>query len=102
MLIIKSAAKKPFITLRKQVISAAAVALLAMTPQVHAGVDGPIWGNPTLLGTTSFKLSDVGYQQSEYFISGNAKSYINTTPLSSDGKWSVIPLDQAASPRYRK
>jgi hypothetical protein len=46
-------------------------------------------GTPTLLGTTQFDLADVGYQQSEYFISGIARSYVSTTPLTSDGRWSV-------------
>lgn len=59
----------------------------ASTP--NPTVEGPIAGAPTLLGGTSFNLADVGYQQDEYFISGNARSYTNTEPLQSDGKWSV-------------
>lgn len=95
MLIIKCAVKKIFLSSRNYFLSATTTVLLAMSPLAHADVDGPIWGDPTLLGTTSFKLSDVGYEQSEYFISGNAKSYKSSVPLSSNGKWSVRVADQA-------
>jgi hypothetical protein len=59
-------------------------------------VQGPISGKPTMLGSTRFDLSTVGYEQSEYFISGTASSYSSATPLSSDGKWAVQVADQAA------
>jgi hypothetical protein len=52
-------------------------------------VEGAIEGSPTLLGTTSFNLSEVGYQQSEYFISGEARGYTYAQAPESDGKWSV-------------
>jgi len=58
-------------------------------------VEGAIEGAPTLLGTTSFNLADVGYQQSEYFISGSAKSYQYDSEPQSDGKWSVHAGDDA-------
>jgi hypothetical protein len=48
-----------------------------------------------MLGSTLFRLSKVGYEESEYFISGTASSYSSPTPLSSDGKWSVQVADQA-------
>ena len=95
MLIIKSAAKKRLSFLRKCVISTATTALMLLMLPAQADVLGPIFGPPTLLGTTSFNLADVGYRQSEYFVSGMAKSYTNTTPLTSDGKWSVAVADQA-------
>lgn len=95
MLIINSVSKKRFSSIRKYATSTAAAALFAVSPLALAGVEGPLWGNPTLLGTTTFNLSDVGYQQSEYFISGAAKSYTNTAPLGTDGKWSVKVADQA-------
>ncbi|HEY6624214.1 MAG TPA: alpha/beta hydrolase domain-containing protein [Acidimicrobiales bacterium] len=45
---------------------------------------------PATLGTT-FPLSQVGYEQSEYFVSGTATSYVPTSPLTLDGRWSVTP-----------
>ncbi len=95
MLTIKLTVSRRFAAFRKCVAVAAAAVFFAACQQAQAGVEGPIWGNPTLLGTTSFNLSNVGYQQSEYFVSGFAKSYVNTKPLTSDGKWSVKVADQA-------
>lgn len=43
-----------------------------------------------------FDLAEVGYQQKEYFISGTATSYINTSEMLGDGHWSVDPADAAA------
>jgi Alpha/beta hydrolase domain len=55
-------------------------------------VSGPILPSsgiePTTLATT-FPLSQVGYEQSEYFISGTATSYTSSNPLTTDGRWSV-------------
>ncbi|MFI5052864.1 MAG: alpha/beta hydrolase domain-containing protein [Acidimicrobiia bacterium] len=47
-------------------------------------------GAPTV-ATTGFDLASVGYEQSEYFLTGSARSYRSTRPLSPDGKWSVVP-----------
>ncbi len=57
-------------------------------------VAGPIPGTPVLAGT-SFDLSQVGYEQSEYFLSGTATSYTSSAPLTSDGKWRVTPSTTA-------
>ncbi|MFT3929257.1 MAG: alpha/beta hydrolase domain-containing protein [Spongiibacteraceae bacterium] len=95
MLIIKFAVKKLFLNSRKYFVASTAAALLAVAPATYADVDGPLLGDPTLLGTTSFKLSDVGYEQSEYFISGTAKSYKSAVPLATNGKWSVSVADTA-------
>ena len=49
-------------------------------------------GSPTYNGTllgTNFDLSQVGYESSEYFLSGTASSYVPVNPLTSDGKWNV-------------
>jgi hypothetical protein len=51
-------------------------------------------GVPFIAGTL-FSLKSVGYEIQEYFISGTANSYKNTSPLSSDGKWDVIPNETA-------
>jgi hypothetical protein len=60
-------------------------------PPIQA-VEGP----PILFGTTFFDLAKLGYQQREYFISGNANSYTSAAPLQTDGKWSVQEADSAA------
>ncbi len=44
--------------------------------------------NNTLYGT-SFDLSQVGYESSQFFISGTAHSYVPAKPLTSDGRWKV-------------
>ncbi|MFV8820005.1 alpha/beta hydrolase domain-containing protein [Haliea sp. E17] len=51
-------------------------------------VEGPLEGNPVLLGTL-FKLADIGYQQAEFFFSGTAHAYRNDNTLASDGRWRV-------------
>lgn len=40
-------------------------------------------------------LAAVGYQQSEYFISGNATSYQSAAALTQDGNWTVTPASNA-------
>ena len=60
----------------------------------------PVVERPPLIGTpiiasTSFSLSRVGYQQKEFFYSGEAHSYSNLSPLGSDGEWIVTPADSA-------
>jgi hypothetical protein len=44
--------------------------------------------NNTLYGT-SFNLSKVGYEKSQFFVSGTAHSYVPELPLTSDGRWKV-------------
>jgi hypothetical protein len=60
-----------------------------VTPGAPA-VTGPIPGDPTIAATT-FAPASVGYQQSEFFLSGRASAYAPTRPLTADGKWSVAP-----------
>ena len=43
-----------------------------------------------------FDEAELGYRETEYFISGTATSYINTNELGEDGMWSVQPADTAA------
>jgi hypothetical protein len=64
--------------------SAAAAPGVTVTPEP---VGSPTF-NGTLLGT-NFDLSQVGYESSEYFLSGTASSYVPVNPLTSDGKWNV-------------
>jgi hypothetical protein len=44
----------------------------------------------------NFDLGDVGYQQSEYFLEGNASAFTNLNELLPDGEWEVEPGEQAA------
>ncbi len=65
----------------------------------NPAVEGPVEGGiGTFVSSTLFPLFLVGYQQSEYFLSGSATSYAladGQTALSSDGKWSVKPASHA-------
>lgn len=60
---------------------------------VEGPIDGP--GMPFVAGTRDIDLADVGFQQSEYFVSGTAVSYTNANPLGSDGRWLVEAADTA-------
>ncbi len=54
-------------------------------------VEGPITPSSgiSFLGSTLFSPSEVGYEQSEFFLSGKATSYTSATPLTKDGQWHV-------------
>jgi hypothetical protein len=62
-----------------------------------ATVTGPVTGGTgiDLEGTTSFRLSTVGYEQSEYFLSGTASAYTSKKPLTSNGRWNVTAASSA-------
>ncbi len=45
--------------------------------------------NKTLYGN-NFDLSKVGYEKSQFFLSGTAHSYGPAKPLTSDGKWKIM------------
>jgi hypothetical protein len=47
--------------------------------------------------STNFNLAQVGYQEQEFFLSGTAKSYTSTTPLTTDGAWNhIVPTGTTA------
>lgn len=53
-------------------------------------VTGPVTGgNGINLLTTTFDLSTVGYTAQEYFLSGTARSFTSSQPLTADGRWQV-------------
>jgi len=60
---------------------------------LNVDIAGPLpVRSPTFNGTlygTSFDLSQVGYERSQFLISGMASSYVPVSPLTSDGKWKV-------------
>ena len=80
---------------------AASPHVAASSPPAAANpsVFGPVTGGHGIvqLEGTSFPLSDVGYEQSEYFLSGTAKSYVPVKALSSNGEWHV---KTASTARY--
>ena len=51
-------------------------------------------GTP-LYSALSFDMAEVGYIETEYFISGTATSYLNTDELTADGLWSIMSADAA-------
>ncbi len=70
---------------------------------VTAAVPSPTVKGPILptsgisfLGSTLFPLSQVGYEESEYFISGTATSFGSAHKLTSNGRWHVVPAHHAA------
>ncbi|MDT5247378.1 MAG: hypothetical protein QOJ28_12, partial [Mycobacterium sp.] len=46
-----------------------------------------------LLG--AYDIATLGYRAEEFFVSGTASSYVPVGPLSTDGKWDVVPADAA-------
>jgi hypothetical protein len=91
---------------RKLIVGLALVALGCTTMGIAGGIAGaqgsgttlePATGGgdtPTISGT-SIDLASVGYEQSEFFLSGTASAYTSATPLTSDGKWTVTPASTA-------
>ena len=76
----------------------AATATVASAQVPNPTVEGPVTGgkgSPAILSTT-FDLSQVGYAESEYFISGTATAYTSDKALTSDGQWAVTPASTAA------
>src|SRR5438034_4145983 len=56
-------------------------------------IEGPITGGrgTPFVAATTFDLSEVGYVQEEYFISGTARAFTKAGPLAANGKWMVTP-----------
>src|SRR5262249_18767711 len=56
-------------------------------------IQGPIEPSSgiSFLGSTLFSPATVGYEQSEFFLSGTATAYKNSAPLTKNGKWHVSP-----------
>jgi hypothetical protein len=81
--------------------AAPASATLASTgnPSVPSStVQGPILpaSGISFIGSTLFPLSQIGYEESEFFLSGTATAYTSKTALTKDGKWHVTPASTAA------
>ncbi|HEX5586355.1 MAG TPA: alpha/beta hydrolase domain-containing protein [Acidimicrobiia bacterium] len=59
----------------------------ATTPSVTPATGGG--GVPVVPGFTAFDPAVVGYEQSEFFLSGTANAYDMTPPVADDGKFSA-------------
>ncbi|HSP99055.1 MAG TPA: alpha/beta hydrolase domain-containing protein [Candidatus Dormibacteraeota bacterium] len=61
-------------------------------------VEGPVTGGSgaPFVASTNFDFADVGYVQSEWFLSGTARSFRNDHALGEDGKWAVRDGDRAS------
>lgn len=98
---------------RVAVVVTVAVVLLAAAGSAHASAalpsaaapeaggvptTGPITGGKgaIVMRGTSFDLADVGYEASEWFVSGTATSFTSARPLARSGRWTVTP--DATSP----
>ncbi|HKT04409.1 MAG TPA: alpha/beta hydrolase domain-containing protein [Rugosimonospora sp.] len=80
--------------------AAFAISAQAATTPKAAGVPvvtGPVTGGKgnTVLVTTGFDLRTVGYQQSEFFLSGTARSFLPQGTLGTNGRWRVTPASAA-------
>ena len=64
----------------------------AAIPEVSGPVTG---GDGPFVAGTSFDLASVGYEQAEYFLTGDAQAYVNGGTLRSDGRWTVRPARKA-------
>ena len=59
----------------------------ALTVSGPKPIGSPTFNN-TLYGT-GFNLSKVGYEKSQFFVSGTAHAYVPEQPLTSNGQWKV-------------
>src|SRR5262249_27551688 len=81
------------------VVFALVVSTTAPAEVPSPAIEGPIAspagafiGSPAIIDPRGrLDLSQVGYEQQEYFISGMASAYTSTGPLGDDGMWSVAP-----------
>lgn len=80
------------------VVDPAAPAGAASATVPAPSVEGPIEPSSgiSFVGSTTFPLSQVGYEQSEFFLSGTATAYKSATPLTKNGKWHVTPATTAS------
>lgn len=95
-------------TVSTEVVTTDPAAALQETPEYEAptptleGVatavlEGPITEpGKVVIGVGDFDGSKWGYDESEFFVSGEATSYTSAAPLSTDGLWTVEPFDTAA------
>src|SRR4051812_24598940 len=64
-------------------------------------VSQPVTGPGTIGLAQGFDLAQVGYQRTEHFLGGFARSFSATAPLTADGKLSVAANDAVAPYKTR-
>src|SRR5262245_746685 len=73
-----------------------AAATVASAAVASPTVEGPITSpGSAFIASTSFDLSEVGYTQEEYFISGTATPYARPRRATPDGEWTAAPSSTA-------
>ena len=79
-------------------LGVAAPARMSLVRVPSPTVKGPILPTSgiSLLGSTLFPLSQVGYEESEFFLSGTATSFTSAKKLTKNGRWHVTPAAHAA------
>jgi hypothetical protein len=84
------------------VVPAASAANAIVAATGNASVPSPTVQGPIMptsgisfLGSTLFSPSKVGYEESEFFLSGTATAYTSKNALTKDGKWHVTPASTA-------
>ncbi|MEM9727394.1 MAG: alpha/beta hydrolase domain-containing protein [Myxococcota bacterium] len=72
-------------------------------PPASVTVEGPIEGpgSPFVAGTRELDLADADYQETEFFVSGTARSYVTASPLTEDGLWNDIRTSDTAEYKTR-
>src|SRR5215468_9056360 len=73
-------------------LTAAFASAAVPSPTLEGPVTSP---GSAFIASTGFDLSEVGYTQEEFFISGTATAYTSANPLTSDGKWTATPASTA-------
>ena len=66
-------------------------------------LEGPVTGGSgaPFIQSTSFDLAEVGYRQTELFVSGTARAFTNLGPLSEDGSWNAALSGSTADYKVR-
>ncbi len=67
----------------------------APSTEPRARITGPIAGSVPSVGLTSYDLGPLGYEEVEFFVSGDAQSYDMRGERSETGRHDVIPLTTA-------
>lgn len=65
-------------------------------PIAQPMVTSPPDSGETFLFSTTFDLAEVGYEQEEYFLAGEATAFRNLNELAPGGGWEVEPADTAS------
>lgn len=71
-------------------LAVASTAALAAEPIPTVSLP-PAAGRGVAFDTTAVDLASAGYTEQEFFISGNARAYVNSGTFGDDGIWNVSP-----------